>query len=248
MDRFFRIRGGLFGLLIGDALGVPYEFNSAANIAAAWNTKALHELPRGTVTMAPPESFARAHKGTPPGTWSDDGAQALCLLSAIIEAHGFDPLIFSQKLVSWYAHGYMAVDKRVFDVGNQTRRGIDALRKGTAPLQAGPRGERDQGNGSLMRVLPVALWHRGTDAELVRDAAASSMLTHGHIVCRVACALYCLMARCALEGVPRAELADAALDRLDAVDVGMGIIARRDFFTGAKAPQAVEGYEEKFDG
>ncbi len=63
-----RIQGALYGLLIGDALGVPYEFHPPAQIPAP----ALIEL-------QPPEGFSRAHEGVAPGTWSDDGAHALCL-------------------------------------------------------------------------------------------------------------------------------------------------------------------------
>jgi ADP-ribosyl-[dinitrogen reductase] hydrolase len=53
----------------------------------------------------------------------------------------------------------------------------------------------DNGNGSLMRVLPLVLWHRGTDQELVKDAQLQSLITHGHLRSQVCCALYCLWAR-----------------------------------------------------
>jgi ADP-ribosylglycohydrolase len=51
-----------------------------------------------------------------------------------------------------------------------------------------------------MRVLPLALWHRGTDAELVALAARQSLPTHGHPRSQAACAFYCLWARSLLEG------------------------------------------------
>jgi ADP-ribosyl-[dinitrogen reductase] hydrolase len=54
------------------------------------------------------------------------------------------------------------------------------------------------GNGSLMRVLPLALWHKGTDEDLVHDAHQQSIVTHGHVRSQVCCALYCLWARCTL--------------------------------------------------
>ncbi len=78
----------------------------------------------------------------------------------------------------------------------------------SAPCKEAPRrwrpgrhGERDNGNGSLMRVLPLALWHDGTDAELIDDAFRQSRVTHGHPRGQVCCALYCLWARRALEDV-----------------------------------------------
>jgi ADP-ribosylglycohydrolase len=95
----------------------------------------------------------------------------------------------------------LAVDGVVFDVGATTSEAIEALQSGTPPLKAGPARERDNGNGALMRVLPLALWHRGTDRELVKDAQLQSRVTHGHLRSQVCCALYCLWARRVLHGV-----------------------------------------------
>jgi ADP-ribosylglycohydrolase len=64
-----RIESGLIGLLLADAIGVPYEFNSPSTIATARD-----------IGLHPPAKCARSHAGTPTGTWSDDGATALCLL------------------------------------------------------------------------------------------------------------------------------------------------------------------------
>ena len=75
-----RIEGGLIGLLVGDALGVPYEFSNPAALPSP-------EL----IDFTPPSDFARAHQGTPPGTWSDDGAQALCLLDSLLTETGLSP-------------------------------------------------------------------------------------------------------------------------------------------------------------
>lgn len=177
-----RLRGGMWGLLVGDALGVPYEFHRPEALPA-------------TIEMTPPDDFERAHRGTPPGTYSDDGAQALCLLATLIEREGFDADDFARRLVNWYSHGYLAVDYRVFDVGVQTGVAIRRLLEDVPALEAGPSDERRNGNGSLMRVLPLALFHRGTDAELARDADLQSRVTHGHARSRVSCALYCLWAR-----------------------------------------------------
>ncbi len=183
-----RISGGLIGLLVGDALGVPYEFHPMPAIPP-------HEL----IEFTPPVGFDRAHKGVVPGTWSDDGAQALCLLASLLKCERFDPHDFSNRLLNWYDHGYMAVDGHVFDVGIQTAQAISRLRSGISPLEAGGTADQSKGNGSLMRVLPLALWHRGPDQELVRDAHDQSCITHGHVTVRACCALYCLWARRTLE-------------------------------------------------
>jgi ADP-ribosyl-[dinitrogen reductase] hydrolase len=184
-----RIAGGLIGLLIGDALGVPYEFHTPDEIP-----------PLEQIEFDPPPGFDCAHAGTPPATWSDDGVQALCLLDSLLTCHTFDAEDFGRRLLRWYDEGYLAVDGRVFDIGIQTGRALQALRRGVPALDAGSTEESALGNGSLMRVLPLALWHSGTDAELVADAQAQSRVTHGHPRAQVCCALYCLWARRTLQG------------------------------------------------
>ena len=184
-----RIAGGLYGLLIGDALGVPYEFHPPRQLP-----------PREQIEFDPPPGFHRAHGGVPPGTWSDDGAHALCLLASLLHNDALDPEDLGRRLWNWYDLGYLAVDNEVFDVGIQTRSALATFRAGTSALESGPKGERENGNGSLMRVLPLALWHTGSDEDLTATAMKQSLVTHGHLRSQVCCALYCLWARRTLEG------------------------------------------------
>jgi ADP-ribosyl-[dinitrogen reductase] hydrolase len=181
-----RIEGGLVGLLVGDALGVPYEFEKIP---------ALEQI-----EFVPPRGHWHAWPGTPPGTWSDDGAQALCLLVSLLHCGCLDPEDLAKRLLRCHTEGYLWVDGRVFDTGVTTAEALRTYRAGRPALEAGPAGERDNGNGSLMRVLPLALWHKGTDHELVGDARAQSRVTHGHLRAQLCCALYCLWARRTLEG------------------------------------------------
>ncbi|RQT56429.1 hypothetical protein DF043_23535 [Burkholderia cepacia] len=176
--------GGLIGLLVGDALGVVFEF------------KPPHQLPsRELIEMTPPSGFRRSHAGVPVGTWSDDGAQALCLLACLLERGRFALTDFSDRLLRWLDEGHMAVDGDVFDCGIQTANAIGRLRDGVPPREAGGKSERDNGNGSAMRILPLALWHTGPDDALVRDAHLQSLPTHAHPRSLVACAFYSLTAR-----------------------------------------------------
>jgi ADP-ribosyl-[dinitrogen reductase] hydrolase len=199
-----RIAGGLQGLLIGDALGVPYEFHDAADIPSL-----------SLIDFDPPTDFPRSHSGVPPGTWSDDGAQALCLLSSLITCNGLDLRNFAGQLLNWANWGYLAVDGHVFDIGVQTYHALEKLKAGVPPEQSGPKGEHANGNGALMRVLPLALWHRGDDQSLIDMAARQCLPTHGHPRSAVACAMYCLWARAELAGVPSSwEQADALLRSL----------------------------------
>lgn len=183
-----RIKGGLWGLLIGDALGVPYEFQDPEALP-----------PYEEIEYEPPADFIRSHSSVPPGTWSDDGAQALCLLESLLERSEYNPIDFSQRLQRWYFEGRYAVDGAVFDVGIQTREAIIKLSKNYFPEESGRREESANGNGSLMRVLPLALWHTGSEAALVADAERQSIVTHAHPRAQACCALYCLWARRILE-------------------------------------------------
>ncbi len=107
---------------------------------------------------------------------------------------------FALKLLMWYRDGFFTPDRRVFDCGLQTREAIQALIDGVSPESSGPNEEFDNGNGSLMRVLPLALWHKGPADELVREAGRQSAITHGPPRAQVCCAFYCLWARQLLEG------------------------------------------------
>jgi len=199
-----RIAGGLQGLLIGDALGVPYEFHDAADIPSL-----------SFIDFDPPTDFPRSHSGVPPGTWSDDGAQALCLLSSLMACKGLDLRNFAGQLLNWANWGYLAVDGHVFDIGVQTYHALEKLKAGVPPEQSGPNGEHANGNGALMRVLPLALWHVGDDQSLIDMAARQCLPTHGHPRSAVACAMYCLWARAELAGVSSSwEQADALLRSL----------------------------------
>jgi ADP-ribosylglycohydrolase len=184
-----RITGGVYGLLVGDALGVPYEFHAPGEIP-----------PPEAIDFEPPAGFHRSHEGVAPGTWSDDGAHALILLDSLLYQGRLDPEDLGRRLVNWYEWGYLAVDGRVFDIGIQTSTALAHFRAGTPALMSGPKGERDNGNGSLMRVLPLALWHQGSDAQLASDAMTQSRVTHGHMRSQACCAVYCLWARRILDG------------------------------------------------
>lgn len=184
-----KIKGGLFGLLVGDALGVPYEFHAAADIP-----------PMDKIEMQPPKGFHRAHGSVKPGTWSDDGAQALCLLDSLLEKGRFDLMDFSERVLAWYEDGLWAVDKDVFDVGIQTGMALAEFNDGVPPEKCGFVRPEGKGNGALMRVLPLALWHEGSNEELVRDAHEQCLITHGHITNQVCCGLYCLIARELIKG------------------------------------------------
>ncbi len=192
-----RIAGGLYGLLVGDALGVPYEFYEA------------NELPvYEKIEMTPPAGFQKTYPRIAAGTWSDDGAQALCLMDSLLKNGKFSLKAYSDALLAWYEEGFWAVGGVVFDVGIQTADALNAYKRGIPATDCGLMNPEGKGNGALMRVLPLALWHfvqEDTDLEkrsreLVRDAHSQCQITHGHLCNQVCCALYCLAAQGLLEG------------------------------------------------
>lgn len=203
ITRIDRIKGGFWGLLVGDALGVPYEFNPPSKLP-----------PIEQIEFEPPEGFNRTYLGIAPGTWSDDGAQALCLMDSLLQSGKMDIKDFAKRLLAWYDEGLWAVGNKVFDCGGQTGEALCAFKRGVSPLETGMARPDGKGNGSLMRVLPLAFWHRGSDSELVRDAHVQSVVTHGHICNQVCCALYCLWARRLLEGIQSEEAYKEAVSAL----------------------------------
>ncbi len=188
MEKRDRITGGFYGLLIGDALGVPYEFYKADQLPAYEE-----------IDMTPPAGFKKTYPQVDVGTWSDDGAQVLCLLDSLLSRKGFSLDSFSDMLLAWYEDGAWAVGNKVFDVGVQTARALHAYKGGLPARECGMLNPEGKGNGALMRVLPLALWHEDRK-KLVQDAHLQCLITHGHICNQVCCALYCLAAKALLDG------------------------------------------------
>jgi len=206
-----RFAGGMLGLLVGDALGVPYEF-----------------LPPGAIGTV--EFRGHGTHGQSAGTWSDDGALALALADSLLPATGttdpravqFDPDDQGRRIVAWWRDSAYTPDgDRPFDVGGTTLAAIRALEAGTPAVDAGPANERACGNGSLMRILPLALAERDLDdVKAVEHAHLASRVTHGHPRCQVACALYVLAARRLLRGDEPGPALAAARATLRSLYVG----------------------------
>lgn len=205
MYDFDKIKGGLYGLIIGDALGVPYEFYKAENLPT-----------RDLIEFDPPSFFKKSYN-IKAGTWSDDSSQALCLLESLLENKRLDLKDFADKLVDWCENGRWAVDNIVFDIGTQTMRSLMLYEQGVSPYKSGFANSEGKGNGALMRVLPLALWHNGTDKELVEYAHTQCLVTHGHICNQVCCALYCLVAKELLRNLKFDEAFTKAIYTLRAI-------------------------------
>lgn len=207
-----RILGAVLGHAAGDALGVPVEFQ-----------------PREARTADPVRGMRGygAH-GQPPGTWSDDTSLMLSLLEGL--KTGVDYRRQAELFVAWRDEARWTPHGEVFDIGGTTNQAISRLRRGVDPLAAGPAGERDNGNGALMRILPLAFLDDLSDARLADTAMNASRLTHGHPRSQAACVLFVLLARRLLEGAPPAEAYRASLETAGALFGGSPFVGEKPAF------------------
>jgi len=179
------IRAALLGLAVGDALGVPVEFIGRA------------------ARQADPVTGLRGYgtHGQPAGTWSDDSSLTFCLAETLAGV-GYDPADAARRFVSWQDEGYWAAHGRVFDIGIATAEALQRVRRGVAPLHAGGQDEFSNGNGSLMRILPLVFAVKDWPVdERFRAVCEISSITHAHIRSAMACFIYVEMARQLLSGL-----------------------------------------------
>ena len=169
-----KMKGGMTGLIVGDALGVPVEFVSRQR---------LMENPvtgmRGEGTY-----------GMPKGTWSDDSSMAIATVQSIVMRNAIDYEDILNEF-SLFIHEGKHTQYHTFDYGTTTVNAISRFDRGVEPLKCGGTGERDNGNGSLMRILPLA-YIEDIDYETIENVSA---LTHAHERSRIACVLYIEIAR-----------------------------------------------------
>jgi ADP-ribosyl-[dinitrogen reductase] hydrolase len=168
-----KIFGGIFGLIVGDALGVPVEF-----------------VPREVLKKNPvTDMIGYGTYNQPPGTWSDDSSLTLCLVDSL--CNGFNLNDIAKKFIKWYEEAYWTPFGEVFDVGNTTRIAINNLIYGIPPEKAGPSDEKSNGNGSLMRILPISFYVKNLDLDEQFDIPHKvSSITHGHPRSLIACGYY----------------------------------------------------------
>lgn len=169
-----QVLAGLLGLCVGDALGVPVEFN-----------------PRTYLKENPiRDMIGYGTYDQPAGTWSDDSSLTFCLAESL--CNGYDIYDIGNKCVQWYHKGYWTPYGEVFDIGNTTRMALDRLcYELIRPDLAGMTGAHSNGNGSLMRILPLAYFLKNTVIEeKVPIITAVSSITHRHIRSTIACVIY----------------------------------------------------------
>lgn len=192
MEKF---KGSLYGFVVGDALGVPAEF---------YKRDFLESHP---IT----DMIANAQRNTTVGYWSDDTAMTLCTMKSIIEFNNIEYKDIIDKFKSWVEEGYMTANDVCFGIGQRTLKALTFYnREIKNPEVSKPFKNYDwipligtmsenlnekkaSGNGSLMRVLPVALYLNSTNKTLnekISIISKVSSMTHGNDECISSCIYY----------------------------------------------------------
>ena len=214
-----RYRGCLLGLACGDAVGTTVEFSARGTFAPV--TDLVGGGPFGLVA----------------GEWTDDTSMALCLATSLVHCRGTDLNDQISRYVNWWQWGYLSSTGSCFDIGMTVRAALNRFLVTRDPV-AGSTDPRSAGNGSLMRLAPVAMWF-APDVEAVRhNARLSSLTTHAAPEALACCELYAELLARALAGAPREALlrapapADAA-ERVREIADGGYLAKTREQVTGS---------------
>lgn len=192
-DRFY---GALFGSAVGDALGVPVEFNSRYVLR---NNPVTGMKSCGTHLQ-------------PMGTWSDDTSMMLCLVDALIQSGSMEDLdlhILANNFISWYTKGKFTANGNVFDVGGTCYSAIHSMILDKDLSECGRRGEKANGNGALMRILPLAFCDE-LNEKTYRLVESVATLTHNHGISTLGCLIYIIYTHYLYKGYTKLE----ALEKL----------------------------------
>ncbi|MFD1195458.1 ADP-ribosylglycohydrolase family protein [Seohaeicola saemankumensis] len=182
-----RAIGALIGLAVGDAVGTTLEFK-----------------PRDTYPQLQ-DMVGGGPFGLKPGQWTDDTAMALALADSLQKNPNLDETDLMQRFVDWYLHGTYSCTGQCFDIGITTRQALARWQKTGDPF-AGSTDPMSAGNGSLMRLAPVAIRHFENRAALRDVAARQSRTTHAAPEAVDACVAYAEVLADTIAGAKRSEV------------------------------------------
>lgn len=181
-------KAGIIGLAIGDAMGVPIEFFKREDL-----------LKNPVTTMLEEQSHF-----VPKGSWSDDTSLNLALIDSINNKKCIDLYDISRNFIEWGENGKYTPTGKMFGIGRTTLKAIARMERGDIELEkCGGDTESENGNGSLMRILPVAYYCFGKkydDNEVYDLVKRISSLTHAHEISIMGCYIYVKFALDLLDG------------------------------------------------
>lgn len=179
---------GIIGLATGDAMGVPLEFCIR------------EKLMKNPIT----NMIGYGSHNVPKGSWSDDTSMTLATIDSIINKGEIDTTDIADNFIEWMRNAKYTPTDRVFDIGRTT---LQALSKYEFKIvdaeNAGGNGEMDNGNGSLMRILPVAYYcyaNNYDNIKIFEIVKKVSSITHRHEISIMGCYIYVLFAMELLKG------------------------------------------------
>ena len=217
------VKSMLIGQAVGDALGVPVEFS--------WR----EELKKNPVTgMREYGSWQQ-----PAGTWSDDTSMALAAMESLTRLGKVDYVDVMKNFVRWLEHDEFTANDETFDCGNTCGSAIKNFEDGAPVDECGLRGVMSNGNGSLMRIFPAALYvyAKIDDESSALDVIHKfSALTHAHKISQTGCGIYYFITAQILEGQ----------NLNDAVAYGLND-AKKFYGNRADFADAMKAYERLFD-
>lgn len=178
----------LIAFALGDAFGVASECMTPLELEA-----------EPISDMRPSKRY-----NVPPGSWSDDTSMTIATIASFIQKGSFDYDDIMSRWLRWLNNGEYTPNGLAFGVGHTSFQAIEnyALRK--EPLKCGLKGEYDNGNGAMMRMLPLALYayYRKIDEEEVyRLTNELSSLTHAHKIARLGSYIYVRYVMYLLDGL-----------------------------------------------
>ena len=180
-------RDGIFGVVVGDALGCPVQFESREKVAEHPVTGM-----RGNGTF-----------NLPAGSWTDDSSLTLALLSSIADTGKMNLKHIMDNFTDWLEHGAFTPYGYAYDIGFGTESAILNYERSGNPFTCGGTSEQNNGNGSLMRIMPACLYccAKGmNEEEAIKAIHAVGSLTHAHVRANIACGLYYFMTDAVLSG------------------------------------------------
>jgi ADP-ribosylglycohydrolase len=212
MKRRNKVRDAFFGLAIGDALGVPFEMVKR------------EELEKDPVTDMVGN---RAHS-KPPGTWSDDGSMTFCTAESLLD--GFDIERMGKSYLAWFDEGHWSADGKAFGSGGTTRAALKKIREGHSAAGAGSVALESNGNGSLMRVLPLAFYLdrvKPSNSQMIWIISQVSSITHGHEIAKCACYYYVKFAMHILQGYNKQQAYDIVKSQFPSISFDLECVFQR---------------------
>jgi ADP-ribosylglycohydrolase len=174
-----KIQAALLGFAVGDALGTPVEHETRESLARNPVKGMLGNLVRNQ----------------PPGTWSDTSSLVFCTCESLCKGYNLEDIAVQYS--NWKNNRFWTPRRRVFTMDIQIEKAIERIDRfiemgiRIKPYSSEGVNENQNGNGSLMRVLPLAFYLKDLSMEkrlnILKDVSA---LTHPHIRAVTGCFIY----------------------------------------------------------